>query len=257
MPDDIAELPPPGAKHAEAPGWFGREVHDVAKGQLRRRGQPVADILVALAHDLKVEGDHQRRAVRRLGTLDKVTDEVAVTHHIELEPERLAGIGGHILDRADRHGGQGEGNAKRLGRLRGEDFTISMLHAGQAGRGERHRHRHVLSEHLHGGAALRYIDGNALAELDGLQVGLVRLEGRLGPGPALAIIVEHARHAPLHLFAQIFNAGDNTHRVTSLSDTCFRKHRKFRPPINHAGWRQSTPRAATSGSSGSPESARP
>ena len=257
MPDNVAELPPLGAKHAKTPGRFGRKVRDIAKGQLRRRGKAVADILVALAHDLKVEGNHQRRAVRGLGTLDKIADEVAVAHHIELEPERLARIGGHILDRADRHGGQGEGNAKRLGRLCGEDFTISMLHAGQAGRGERHRHRHVLPEHLHGGAALRYIDGNALAELDGLQVGLVRLEGRLGPGPALAIIVEHARHAPLHLFAQIFNAGNNAHLDTSLSGTCFRKHRKYRSSINHAGRQASTPRAATSGSSEPLGSARP
>ena len=57
--------------------------------RLGRRGQAVLQVLVALAEDLQVERQHQRRAVGGLGALDQALDEVAVAHHVELEPERL------------------------------------------------------------------------------------------------------------------------------------------------------------------------
>ena len=69
--DDVAEGAALGAEHVEAQraGWrSGR----VLRRQPRRRRQAVAEVLVALAEDLQVERQDQRRAVRRLGALDQV-----------------------------------------------------------------------------------------------------------------------------------------------------------------------------------------
>ena len=216
MADNVAEFATLCSQHAKTPGRLGRQIDHVAHGQLRRCRQAVADILVALAHDLQIEGDHQRRTVCRLRTLDQIPDEGAVPHDIKLEPERFAGVFRDILDRTDRHGRQGEGNAESLRSLRCQDFTVGMLHAGQSCRGQRHGHRHRFAKHRHAGVALRHIDGDTLAELDGLKVRLIGIEGGFGPGSAFAIVVEHARHAALHLFTKIFYTGNNGHVPASF-----------------------------------------
>jgi hypothetical protein len=113
--DDVAEDPPLGAEHAQAPARLGQQVEHVGEGRLGRRRQAVLDVLVALAEDLQVERQDQGAAVRRLGAVDQPADEVAVAHHVELEPERRLGVGGHVLDRADAHGRERERHAEGLG----------------------------------------------------------------------------------------------------------------------------------------------
>ena len=76
------------AQHAQAPARLGRQVEEVGERRLGRRGQAVLEVLVALAEDLQVERQHQRAALRGAGALDQALDEVAVAHHVELEPER-------------------------------------------------------------------------------------------------------------------------------------------------------------------------
>ena len=153
--------------------------------KLRRRRQPVAQILVALAEDLQVERQHQRRAFRRLGAVDQVRDEVAVAHHVELEPERLLRYRGHILDRADAHCRQRERHAEFLRRLRRQHLAVGMLHAGQAGRRQRHRHRHLLADHRAFERAVGHVDQHALAQLDLAEILLVGAIGALGPGAGI------------------------------------------------------------------------
>ena len=132
--DDVAEAAPLGAQHAQAPARLGRQVDDVGERRLGRRGQAVLQVLVALAEDLQVEREHQRAALRGLGAVDQALDEVAVAHHVELEPERRLGVRGDVLDRADAHRRQRERDAELLGRARGQDLAVGVLHAGQAGR---------------------------------------------------------------------------------------------------------------------------
>ena len=101
---------------------------------------------MALAEHLQVDGQHQRAAFRRRGALDQRAHEAAVLHHIELEPERLVDRRRHVLDRADRHGGERERNAGRLRRAAGEDLAVAMLHAAEPDRRERERQRDLLAE---------------------------------------------------------------------------------------------------------------
>jgi hypothetical protein len=55
-----------------------------------------------------------------------------------------------------------------------------MLHAGQAGGRNRHRHGNVLAHHGAARAAAFHVDGHALAQLDLLESGLVVAVGALG-----------------------------------------------------------------------------
>jgi hypothetical protein len=67
-----------------------------------------------------------------LAALDHAGHGVAVAHHVELEPERRAGVFGDVLDRADAHRRQRERDAELLGRARRVDLAVGVLHAGQA-----------------------------------------------------------------------------------------------------------------------------
>ena len=204
-----------GAQHAQAPARLGRHVEDVGDGQLGRCGKAVFEVLMALADDLQVQREHQRRAFRGLGPVDQALHELAVADHIDLEPERVAvGAGSHVLDGADAHRGQGEGHAKLLGCARRQDLAISMLHASEADGRQRDRHGHVLPDHLRARAAVFHVDCHALAQLDLLEVGLVGAVGALGPAARIGIVVEHAWNALLRQHAQVFDVGDDGHCVS-------------------------------------------
>ena len=53
--------------------------------------------------------------------------------------------------------------------------------------------------------AVVHVDGDALAQLDALEVGLVGAVGALGPRARVGVVVEHARHAPPGEHAQVFD----------------------------------------------------
>ena len=215
MADDVAELAPLGAQHAQAPARLGRHVDEVGNGQLRGSAHAVFQVLVALADDLQVQREHQRRAFGGLGAFDQAFDEIAVADHVNLKPERVvAGAGGHVFDRADAHGGERERHAKGLGRARRQNLTVGVLHAGQPDRGQRHRHRHRLTHHGAGELAIVHVDAHPLAQLDLLEIGFVGAVGALGPRAGIGIVVEHARHAFLRQHAQVFDVGDHGHRFS-------------------------------------------
>ena len=230
--------------------------------ELRRRGELVADVLVALAEDLQVERQHQRRAAGGLGPVDQVEHEIPVVHHVELEPERLLRVRGDILDRADAHRRQRERNAEFLGRLRRQDFAVGVLHAGKAGGRQRHGHRHLLADHGAFERAVGHVDQHALAELDLGKVRLVGAIGAFGPGAGIGVIEEHLRHAPAGKVLQVvdfdylghsccfsrFRAGATMRRQPSLGSVVCRLL-AFRAPIGgpstmpastSATWRTST-----------------
>ena len=138
---DIAERAPPRAQHVRDPARADRQVERVAHGQARRHGQAVLDVHVALAAHRQVDGDEQRRAVRRLGALDHRFAEAAVAEHVELVPERLRGRLAHVLDGADRHGGEAEPRAGGLRGARALHLAVACEQAGHAGRRDRDRQR--------------------------------------------------------------------------------------------------------------------
>jgi len=209
--DHVAERAPRRAGHAQRPARVPGHVEQLAQVHARGIGQAVLQVLVALAHQRQVEGQHQRRAAGGLGALDQAPGEGTVAHHVELEPEAGAGVFGHVLDGADAHGGQREGHAEGPRRPCREDFAVGVLHAQRAHRGERQRHGQALAEQRGDGAAPIDVDGHALAQQQLLQVGLVGAVGALGPGARVGVVVEHPRHAALGQGTQVLDAGDAGH----------------------------------------------
>ena len=65
--------------------------------------------------------------------------------------------------------------------------------------------------HGHCGAAVLHVHGDALAQLDGLEVALVGAVGGLRPGAGIRVVVEHARDALFGQDAEVFDAGDDRH----------------------------------------------
>ena len=201
MPDDIAEAVAPGAEHAHRPARLGCHIEDIRQGQLGRRRQAVDQILVPLAEDLQVQGQHQRIHTGGLGALDQSLDEAAVTHHIQLEPERLADMLGDVFQGTDAHGRQGVAQAECGGGAGGENLAIGVLHAGQAGGCQGHRHGHVLADHGGADRALIDIARHPLAEFDPGKIAFVGPVGALSPGTRIGVIVEHPWHTFLRQLA--------------------------------------------------------
>ena len=182
MANDVAELSARRAQHIQGPAGLEGDVDEVGQRGLGRCAETVFQILVALAQDLQVQRQHQRRAVSRTGTLDETLDEVAVLHDVELKPERMA-IRAlvHILDGADAHRRQRKGDAEFFRCPGSQNFSIGVLHAGQACRGDRDRHRDLFTDHRGRRAALLHVDQDALAQLDLLKIALVGTIGAFGP----------------------------------------------------------------------------
>ena len=166
---------------------------------------------MALAEDLQVERQDERAAPGRARALEQPLHEGAVAQHVGLEPERRLGVRGDVLDRADAHHAEGERDAELLGRAGREDLSIGMLHARQAGRRDRDRHRGGNADHLRADVAVGHVDGDALAQLDALEVALVGAVGAFRPRAGIGVVVEHARNAPLREHAQVFDVGDDGH----------------------------------------------
>src|SRR5260370_18665004 len=240
MPDDVAESAPRGGEHATATAGFGREVHEVRERQFGRRRQAVLDVLVALTEDLQVERKHQGAALRCPGTLYQPLDEIAGAHTVELEPEWFGRMCGHVLDRADAHGGQGERDAELLRRARREDLAVGMLHAGQSRGCKRYRHGDVMAHHLRARAAASHVDRYALAQLDALEVAFIGPISTFGPRAPVGVVVEHPRHTPLREHAQILDAGNDCHDLsrygtgrTSIRFKAAKSKPKFPDPTVH------------------------
>ena len=170
---EIAEGLALAPQHAPGPGRLGGDVDDVLDADFRRHRHAVLDVAVALAEHLQIDGEHQRVAFRRRRARQDVLGEAAVVDHVKLEPERLAGRLRHVLDRADRHGGERVGNAGGFGGARRQDLAVAVLHAGEADRGKDDGRGHLLPDHGGGEAAFGDVDQHALAQLD-------RLRGRRG-----------------------------------------------------------------------------
>ena len=163
MAHDIPEEPSLGLQHAKTPLNLGHHVGNRRGGEFGRGGQSVLEVLVTLAQQLQINGDDGRRAFGVLGAVKEPLHEVVILKGVDLHPERLGRVFGHVFDRTDRHGGQAVGHSKRLSGFGRFDLTIEMLHAGEANRGQCYRHRHIFTNHLCLGCAAFHIDGHALA----------------------------------------------------------------------------------------------
>ena len=181
MADNIAKGTALGVQHMPAPLRAQREIHHIEQCRFRRRGKAVFNIAVALAEYLQIGRQNQRRAIRRFRPLDEVFHKFAVTHHIQLEPERLAGIFRYILNRTNGHGGKRKRHAEFLRRFRRENLAIGIHHAGKTGGGDSDRHFYRLANHRRLQRAVSHIDQHALLEFDGVKIAGIVVQRTLRP----------------------------------------------------------------------------
>ncbi len=198
VPRDIAEGVPPGAQHAAAPspGFiiisatnFGVNLGG-AVSPLRRSLWRCPRIWRSI---VSTSAEHLAALARSISRSMKARS----LHHVELEPERLGGVLGHVLDRADRHGRERERDAELLGRPRRLDLPIGVGHARGADRGDRHRQAHRLPQQRRAQIAVLEIDRYALPEGDLLEVVLVGPVCALGAGAGVDVVEELLGHRRL------------------------------------------------------------
>ena len=176
-----------------------------------RHRHAVLDVAMALADDLQVEGQHQGAALGRDGALDQRAREVAVAHHIELEPDRLLHRRSDVFEGTDRHGRQAERHAGRLGSAGCQDLAVAMLHAGEAGRRQSDGQRDLLAEQHRRRIAVGNIDHDALAQFQGAQVVAVGAQGLLVVGAAVGIFEKGARDPASVNLTEVLNASNVAH----------------------------------------------
>src|SRR5215510_1186498 len=198
-------------QNAERPARLPRNLDDVAQTHFRRHRHAIADVAMALAKHLQVDGENQRIAFGDTGARENIAREAAIANDVKLKPEWPRGRLRHLLDRANGHSGQGEWDARLFGRLRRQYFTVTMLHPAQSDRREREWSVDPLSDDRRGEASLRHVDHHALAQLDRLKVGAVRAQRLLVIGAAVDIIEKSFRNFTAGSFAQVFDTGDGLH----------------------------------------------
>ncbi len=164
-----------------------------------------------LPHDLQVQRDNNGRTFGGTCAVKETLHKVIVFERVDLKPERVGGVFGHILDRANRHGGQRERDAELSGRAGGFDLAVSALHARKTDRGEGHRHRHILTDHLACSVAVGHIHRDPLLEPDLIEIGCVFTERLFGPTAAFGIVVEHLRCTALMQPLQVRDCCDDRH----------------------------------------------
>ena len=162
---------------------------------------------MALAEHLEIDGQHQRAAARGCGALDQCANEAAVLHHVELKPERLADSLRHVLDRADRHGREGEWYAGGRAARQAEYLSVAALHAAETDGSERERQPRWFAENGGRKIALRNVDEDALAQLDAFEVVSIGSQGLLRIRTGLRVIEECARHLAAGKPPQVLDAG--------------------------------------------------
>ena len=208
---EVAEAFALARHHVQRPAGLSQDVEHRAPREARRHCQSVFQIAMALPLDLQVERQHEGGTARCLRALDERRGEAPVAHHVELEPEGLAGGLRHVLERADRHRRERERDAEMVRRARGEDFAVRPVQAKEPDRCERHRHGDRPAEQGRRGGAPVDIDADALAQPDRLDVGLVGAQRALGVRAAVDVLEDRARHAFSRQLAQILDAGHHGH----------------------------------------------
>ena len=160
---------------------------------------------MALAHDLQIKRNYNRRTTCGTGAFKQAAHKVVVFKGIDLKPKRLGCVCGHVFDRTNRHGRQRKRHAEFLGSFRGLNLSVGGLHACQTNRGKGHWHRDVLADHLRFCGAVCHVDGDPLAQTDLVEIRRVFAERLFGPTAAFRVIIKHLGRAP---FVQAFEISD-------------------------------------------------
>ncbi len=194
--DVVRERDGPAARHADQPGHAAPGIQAAAPGDPRRDREAVAQIALALAEYLVVDGQHQRPVAGRLGALGKRPGEAPIAIEEHLEPFRSRHLVREILDgdgRAVAHRIDDAGLGRGAG---GGGLAARPEHAGEAGRPDDHRQRQPLAEQLDRRIARARAVQRLRQELEIGERALVAIAGDLVLGAAVAEVEHHARQAP-------------------------------------------------------------
>ena len=93
-----------------------RDLERVLQRETRRNGQAVLRVAAPQALHRHVDGEHDGRAVGRLGAVQQLHVEAAIAHQVDLEPERLLHRAAHVFDGADGHAWSGRTARRRPAR---------------------------------------------------------------------------------------------------------------------------------------------
>jgi hypothetical protein len=184
------------AQHAQAPARMGDDVAEQSRRPRHRHAETVAHVVVALAVDHGVDGEHQRVETGRLGARHHVLGDAALALHVELQPELAVARRAHVLEQRGRGGGEHEGHPGVARRLREHLLGTRPVEAVEPGRPDQRRHRLAAAEQLDAGVDFGDVLQRARAEQQGLERGAVARQGAAVLGAALEVVEGEARQAP-------------------------------------------------------------
>lgn len=161
------------------------------------------EVAVAVTGDGHVDREDQVARAQLPSAAHHVAHEGAVFQDVELEPDRLGGLGGDFGQGADRDGRLDEGDVAVAGSAYCLHLAAAGIHAGQADRGQRDREVVALAEPFGADVELGGAAQDALAQLDRLQVVNVGAQGLLGAGAAVEIMEQEGRQLTAGCFAKV------------------------------------------------------
>ena len=122
------------APHAPEPAGLERHGQIFRRPEARRDGEAVADVALAVAEHLVVDGEHQRIVAAGRRALGQLAREAAVAVDEHLHPARRGAGRRQLLQRADRAVAEAEARAGRRRGARRAALAIRPEQAGEAGR---------------------------------------------------------------------------------------------------------------------------
>ena len=191
-----------------------------ADAEARRDGEAVADVALAIAEQLVVDGQHQRVISGGLGALGHFAGEAAVRVDEDLHPARRRPGRGDVLQRADRAVADAVDRAGGGRGARRSAFAVGPEQPGQPGRPDAERHRQRAAEQRDGEVARRGAVQRTRQQRDIVERRFVAAERALVLGAAIGEI-EHGQRQ--HAASGGAHFGDAA-RAASV------------PPAQHMAW---------------------
>ncbi len=182
---------------AGEPARVQRPVHHVGEVERERHFEIVAAVVLAVAADDHIGGNHQRLETGVERTGNEATRQVVVLGHVELEPLGAAGVPGNPLHRHERSRGQ---HVRHAGGRRGpaeRDVGVVAVEPRGSSRRDAEWRLESPAPQRHFLRALRHVHQRARHEADALEVGAVGAQRDLVLCAARQEFVCNARQPPL------------------------------------------------------------
>jgi peptidoglycan/LPS O-acetylase OafA/YrhL len=183
------------AQHAQAPARLGHQVEDVGEVSLGGADRPFFMSLWRWPRICRSSVSTSAEQPAALARSIRRFDEVAVAHHVQLEPERVASVplatsSIEQMLMVDSVNGMPNFLAARAARISPSACCMPVRPVGAIATGMATGWPTMVVR----SAAAFHVHRHPLAQQDLLEVGLVGAVGALGPRAGVGVVVEHARH---------------------------------------------------------------